>query len=109
MKRIIDHDPFTGVSTFMEYHADTDMTIVGRIQDVEPILERNKAMQNDVDYSRKGIAESWWHEARIPNIVIEKWRKDYGVDVLNKDHIKKVKNLLNSPEWKYLKTTAGRI
>ena len=109
MKRIIDHDPFTGITTFMEYHADTDLTVVGRMQDVEAILERNKALQNDTDYSRKGIKDSWWHEARIPNIVAEKWKAEYGVDVFNKDDLKKVKQLLNSPEWKYLKTTAGRI
>lgn len=109
MKRIVDYDPFTGVTTFTEYHADTDMTIVGRIQDVEGLLERNKSLQNDEDYSRLGIKNSWWHEAGIPNIVIEKWKNEYNVDVWNKDDRKKVLQLLNSPEWKYLKTTAGRI
>ncbi len=47
--------------------------------------------------------------AKIPNIVIEKWKAEFGVDVLNKDHWPKVKKLLNDPEYRWLKTTAGYI
>jgi hypothetical protein len=104
-KRIVDHDPLTGITTLMEYHADTDITVVSREQDVEPYLEMNKALQNDPEYSRKGMKEGWWHYAFYPDVVIEKFRREHGVDIFNPDHAKKKFELLNRPEYKYLKTT----
>jgi len=108
-KRVVDYDPFTGVTTTFDYDPFSDTTYVGREQLIEPALDRNKALQNDTEYSRKGIKNDWWHEAFIPNVIIEKWKNEFGVDVFNKDHVKKVKKLLNSPEYKYLKTTAGTV
>jgi ribonuclease HI len=46
---------------------------------------------------------------KIPNLVIEKWRNEKGIDVLNKDHWPAVKKLLNDPEYKWLKTTSGFV
>ena len=109
MKRIVDYDPFTGVTTTFDYDHATDTTIIGREQDVSLLLDVTKALQNDGDYSKKGIKESWWHMATVPAIVIEKWKNEKGVDVFNKDHWPAVKRLLNDPEYKWLKTTAGYI
>src|SRR5690349_724614 len=104
-KRIVDHDPQTGITTWFDYHPDTDMTIVARVQDVEPFLEANKVLQNNDDYSRNGIKEGWWHYAHLPAIVIEKFMVEHGIDVFNRAHDKKKYQLLNQPEYKYLKTT----
>lgn len=108
-KRIVDYDPYTGVTTTFDYDHVSDTTYIGMYQDVSVILDRNKALQNDEDYSKNGIKTEWWHMCKIPNIVIEKWKNEKGVDVLNKDHWPAVKKLLNDPEWKWLKTTAGYI
>lgn len=105
-KRIIDFDPFTGMTTTFDYIPETDTTVVGREQDVEPILEMNKRLANDDDLTREGIKNGWWKYATIPNIVIEKWLNDYGVNVYDKNHQKRVFQLLNQPEYRYLKTTA---
>ena len=105
MKRILDHDPQTGITTWFDYHPESDMTIVSREQDVEPFLEANKILQNDPDYSKKGIKESWWHYAHWPAVVIEKFLNEHGVDIFNPDHAKKKYQLLNQPEYRYLKTT----
>ena len=69
------------------------------------IIEANKALQNSDSFTRKGIKAGWWEYANIPNILIEKWKNELGVDVFNKDHQKKVYSLLNQPEYRYLKTT----
>ena len=106
MKRIIDYNPLTGISTWFEYHSETDMTVISRLQDVEPILELNKAKANDTDLTKRGFNESWWEYASIPNIVIEKWKTEFGIDVYNKDHWKAIFKKLNDPEYRYLKTTA---
>jgi hypothetical protein len=105
MKRVIDYDPWSGITTSFDYDWTTDTTIIHREQDVSAILEMNKAQQNDEDYTKKGIKDGWWHYANIPNIVIEKWIREYGVNVYDKDHEPKVFKLLNQPEYRYLKTT----
>lgn len=104
-KQILDYDPFTGMTTYFDYAPETDTTIIYREQDVSPILEMNKAMANNGDVWKEGVKNSWAHYAQIPNIVIEKWKNEKGVDVFNKDHQKAVFRLLNDPEYRYLKTT----
>ena len=105
MKRILDYDPVSGITTTFDYDANSDTTIVGREQDVSILLEVNKTLQNDPEYSRKGIKEGWWHYASYPAIIIEKWLSEYGVNLFNKDHAKRVLELTNRPEYRYLKTT----
>lgn len=106
-KRVLEYDPLTGITTSVEYAPETDTTTVHREQsDVHLILDANKVLQNDEDLTRKGIKKSWWHYAQIPNIIIEKWLNEHGVDIYNKDHEKAVFRLLNQPEYRYLKTTA---
>ena len=104
-KRIVDYDPLTGISTYFDYDYSTDTSIVGYEQDASVILEANKAMQNDPDTWKEGVKNSWAHYAQIPNIVIEKWLNEHGVNVYNKDHRPRVFQLLNQPEYRYLKTT----
>ena len=104
-KRIVDYDPMTGVTTTFDYDHSTDKTIIGYEQDVSLLLDANKALQNDEEYSKKGIKDGWWHYASYPAIIIEKWMTEYGVNVFDKDHKKKVLELTNRPEYRYLKTT----
>ena len=104
-KKILDYDPFSGITTTFDYIPETDTTVLYREQDVSGMLDANKILQNDDEFTKKGIKESWWHYFHIPNIVIEKWLNEFGVDVYNKDHQKAVFKLLNQPEYRYLKTT----
>lgn len=105
VKRLVDYDPLSGMTTFCDYDPLTDITIVSREQDIESLLEKNKTLQNSDDYTRTGIKECFWHYASIPNILIEKWKVEDGIDVFNKDHAKAVYKKLNSPEYRFLKTT----
>jgi hypothetical protein len=104
-KRVLDYDPLTRITTYFEYHPETDTAVTFREQDVSLILEANKVLQNNDEVTKRGIKNGWWHYAVIPNIVIEKWLNELGVNVYNKDHSKKVFQLLNQPEYRYLKTT----
>ena len=47
--------------------------------------------------------------ARIPLIVIAKWRNELGVDYWNPDHQGKVDELLNSADWRWLRTDGGLV
>lgn len=87
---------------------NVDGVLVERVQDVEPFLDANKA---DYNSGRSGYTPSraMKHVASIPPIVAELWMNRYGVDVFNKDHAGAVRRLLNSNEWRYLRTSPGRL
>ena len=105
MKRFLDHDPLTGITSwFVDGDGDDDFHIV-TTQDVEPFLEATKQVRNignGKDYWRAG--GDMRHEATVPIGVQMEWLTKYGVDVLNPDHLDGVTKLLNDPEWRYLKT-----
>jgi hypothetical protein len=104
-KRILDYDPNTGITEFFEYDSLTDTTTLSRHQDVEPLLEYNKILQNDAEYSKSGIKNDFWKYASVPLVLIEKWLREDGIDVFDKNHDKRVFQKINSPEYRYLKTT----
>lgn len=105
LKRLVDYDPLNRISTHFEYDELTDTTTLTRSQDSSPILEWNKALQNNEDYSKQGIKDSMWHYAQIPTMLIEKWLLEEGLDVFNKNHAQRLFRKLNDPEFRHLKTT----
>jgi len=104
-KRVLDYDPMTGITRYFDYVPENDTAVIYSEQDVSPILEVNKALQNEPEAWKQGVKRGWAHYGHIPNIVIEKWLNEHGVDIYNKDHRKKIFWLLNQPEYRYLKTT----
>ncbi len=88
------------------FDSDGDKLIVNRVQDVEPILERNKAlMTHDDGYSE---ARDVRRAASIPNVIVEQWMKE-GVNIFDKDCAAEVRRRLNSSEWAFLRTAEGVI
>lgn len=108
-KRLLDHDPLTGITTYHNYDHDSKITTIERVQDVQPILDRNKALANDSSYKQQGMKDSFLHAAHIPMIIIEKWLLEEGIDVFNAEHYPKVRAKLNSSEYQYLRTTTGKL
>jgi len=104
-KRIFDFDPLTGITDIFEYDSLTDTTTLSRHQDVQPILEDNKLLQNNPEYTKHGFKNEFWHYGSIPIVLIEKWLNEEGLDVFNKNHSKRMFQKLNSPEYKYLRST----
>lgn len=101
-KRLFDHEPDTGVTTYYEDMPDGGFALHYH-QDAEPILELNKTKQK---MGREYYArdKDMWRVASIPVGVQMKWLIEKGVDVYNKDHWPAVQRLLNDPEYRYLKT-----
>ena len=104
-KRLLSYDPLTGLMTWFSHDSLTDESVISYTADSTPILERNKVMANDTEYSKRGIKEEFWHYATIPVEVQMDWLINKGVDIYNKDHTQKISQLLNDPEYLYLKTT----
>jgi hypothetical protein len=101
-------DPLTGIHTFRRYnHNGSGEATVDyvRIQDVEPILEANKAER----YNAKGRAcekdRIGFKVASIPIMVQYKWLIEEGWDCMSPDPDcqKKLRQKLNDPEWRHLR------
>lgn len=108
-KRLLDFDPLTRTFTYHDYDHATKKTYITTEQDIEPLLNLNKASYNDD--GGKGVKKDWWHVARVPNNVIHKWLAEEGIDFYSKDpwHVRKVKQKLNSNEYRYLRTSEGKV
>jgi hypothetical protein len=83
-KRVLDHDPLTGITTYFDYDPLTNQMMLTDVQDVNPILEKVTRMRNDDDYSRQGIKNDMWHYARLPLNVLMEIEQTYGVKCVGK-------------------------
>lgn len=102
MKRILDHDPLTNTTEVFE--ATDDGFHIHSYQDVTPIIEMNKYKQT---LGRQYYAKDkdMWRVASIPISVQFEWLQKYGItDVTAEEHWPRVAKLLNSNEYRYLKT-----
>lgn len=110
-KKLLDTDPTTGTQTWHYYDDSTDETHIETVQDLEPLKEFNKFLQNDGSYSQKGIKNEMWHYAKIPVVKQMEFKSKFGFDVYEslKDPEKRKKffRWLNDPDNRYLKVTGG--
>jgi hypothetical protein len=98
MKRLLHYDAFSGLTTWHEYDAATDTTLLRYEQDVEPLLDACKHDNNHADHKLRNGA----HVASIPSSVQLKWLVERGVNVLDPDHQPAVAKLLDG-EYMHLK------
>ena len=107
---LIDDDPLTGVKTYLEFDEVNPRKFhIHKRQDVQPILEANKLLQNDPEYKKNGIKHGMQHIARIPEIWVHYFMKKYGLDIMRREARPKLHKLLQDPAYKFLRTTLGRI
>lgn len=104
MSRVLDFNPLSGESVMFDYDAHTDQMILTHQQDVrrELAFAHNKAVDDSA--TKRGIKNDLWHYARVPNIVILEMKQKHGVDFFDRNHKKRVFELLNT-EYAYCKTT----
>lgn len=108
----IVRDLSQGILTELEVTGPTSLN-VKRTQDVAPILDFNKACQNDPDF-RNGYTPSgdMKHVARIPLVVLELWYKEAGRPaggVYGQAMNEIIRKKLNDPDNKFLRTGGGEI
>lgn len=63
--RFFDYDPFAGVTEYFHFDPATGGFHIESVQDVEPLIEINKAMSNDAPL-RWG---EWSHVASTPPVI----------------------------------------
>lgn len=106
--RFFDHDPLTGTTTYFAHDAANKRNVFRHEQNVESVIENNKALANHDD---KGWSPSkeWRRVAEIPNVVHLDWITKHGVDPMAKGNEKLLKRLLNDPDNRFLRTAPGRV
>ena len=87
------------------FHEPTKEMAIEHIEDIQPLIESNKKLQQEDHF----IKDDFRLSARIPMTVYYEWKNKFGVDIFNPDHKEAVKKLINSPDYRYLKTTNRRI
>ncbi len=102
MAKFVDYDPQRGLATYEDMDSSNKLQIHYR-QDVEPLLDYTRTLRNE-GATDKGIKNDLWHYAQIPQVVILEMRFKHGVDIFNKNHTKRVFELINR-EYPHLKTT----
>lgn len=65
--RLFDHDELTGITEYYYYDDDTGGFIMESVQDVEDVIEDNKARANMAPSHWRG---NWHRVASIPNVVM---------------------------------------
>lgn len=74
-------------------------------------LDHNRNEQNYIpqkSYRSELRKKNMWKVASIPNIVVEQWKKE-GIDLFKDEDWPKVKAKLNDPEFKWLRTSPGKV
>ena len=103
MSLLLEYNPFSGSTETFDYDESTGAITLKRTCDVTAIIDRNKELQNHTD-GWVGEGRDMRLAASIPLDVAYKWLVEHGVSCWKKDHWPAVRRLLNSNEYRYLRT-----
>jgi len=107
--RSLGIDPITGLETIHHFDEATEYTHIEHRQDTRSIVDFNKMLHN-TSHQHDGVKKDWVHAAIIPEIIQIKWMKEHGIkDIYAEEYWPKVKALLNSTDYKYLKTGSMKL
>ena len=99
----------TGITEEFWFDDATNKVTIRRLQDVEGQLDFNRQAFNSHSGIGYGDSEGGAHHvARIPLVVIEKWKTEKGFDWFNSTD-KERRKILNDPDNKFLLVRPGRL
>ncbi len=102
--RLLGFDPATGLTQWWLEDGEGNWAQKAS-QRVDALLDLNREAANHC--TPYNAARDVRMVARIPLIVIVKWRNELGVDYWNPDHQDKVDALLDDADWRWLRTDGG--
>lgn len=106
MAKFFDYDPITGLTEYFDHDDQSGRSLIRTVEDVEPLLERNKALARD-NLADGQNSDSFKLYASIPMTVVMELRKK-GIDVFKKGHEEAVFKAIEQ-DYPYLKTTQKRM
>ena len=95
MKRLLDTDPLTGITTYFEYDHSTGKNIIETVQDVSSHVERSKMLAGKLNKK-----EDWWAIGHIPDSIILKWAQECGAKPHTREWQDYAIKQLNSAEYR---------
>jgi hypothetical protein len=106
MKKILSHDPLTGM-THIAHMPDGDTFVIETQQDVKNIVEQNKAMYAQTDENARW--SEWTHIAQIPLSVFQELNKKGICRGFHIVDTKAMKAWLNDPDNRHFRVRPGRV
>lgn len=104
--RLLDHDEFTGITEYYHFDPDTHGFVIESVQDVEGLIEMNKAVVND----NVGWKGELHHVARTPNVILmdlaQRGIMTVGGQILDE---KRYRQWLNDPANSAFRVKRGRV
>ena len=101
--RVLDFQPDTGIRELFFYDADRDRFKIETIQEIDPILEGNRASRNQTDENANWKGDM----VKIGNIPLVLYFKMMREGIL--DDQKAMKRWLNDPVNEVFRTRKGRV
>ena len=110
MKRLIEYDPDTKISTFVDYDHPTKVSTVTESQDCTDIIESNKRLIADNhNTTKQGIKNSWMLLGTVPNVFIQECALETGLDPYSREGIDYIVKKIHQRDYKLLKVANGNF
>lgn len=101
-KKLLDVDNFTGITEYFYYDDDTDQVRIEQVQNVDHIIEQNKAQLKDTGKNTK-----WGEWSKVATIPISIWA-DLNQKGIVRDPVA-FKKWLNDPDNRFFRTREGKV
>jgi hypothetical protein len=107
MARDLLLDRYDGLEEFLHFDDGEYHFAVELVSDVEPVIERNKALFNEGDGF--GATREWKRVASFPPIIREITKRVWGADPFAAGNEELLRRLLNDPDLRHFRTAPGRV
>jgi hypothetical protein len=107
MARDLLLDRYDGLEEYLHVDDGEDHFAVELVSDVEPVIERNKALFNEGDGF--GATREWKRVASFPPIIREITKRVWGADPFAAGNEELLRRLLNDPDLRHFRTAPGRV
>ena|ERR1700749_2091086 len=111
-KRLFDSNPLFGITRYSYYDEDKDLFHIETVQDIEPIVEHNRAQRVETDKHTPWGNDGATKVATIPLNILEKLMAD-GILVVGKngdgEGNRRLKAWLNDRDNEVFRTREGRV
>lgn len=106
-ERLLDHDPLTGISQYIDTDEMTGVSTIRTEQDVTAIVELNKVHQRQFSHGSDTWGDGYDHRTKVASIPLSIWMDLKKKGVAN-DPVA-MKRWLNDPDNFAFRTRPGMV
>ena len=100
-KHLLDYDPISGMSCYMNYDHALEKVILSHEQDVQKALDIAQYLRTDESYTKDGIKSDFLHYAIVPATIQLEMKAKHNVDFWDKNQDPQVYGLINTEYSKF--------